>query len=551
MPSPYRKLLEELRQSFPQPVSDRVHDSYVAHTFMRALDHVDQLKSHLPVLGPKHPLNYGRAREAELLPDGLKLEEVTEELVQYLRGSSLWGHPRNQVNVCPPPTVASLVAKVLAGLANPNMVWDEVSHRFALAEVEVTATLARMVGFDPHESTGVFTFGGTGCTLYAVRAGLEKALPDAMRDGLTGQPVVLGSECGHYCLKSVAGWLGLGTRNVVLIPTDARNQMRMDLLEDACRSLIAAGRRIACLVVTSGTTDSFGLDDLEAVVALRDRLVRDFELDYAPHIHADAVIGWAWSVFRSYDFAANPLAFRPRTLRALAATVERLKGLDQADSVGVDFHKTGFVPYISSLVLFRRQTDLLRLSRTREDMPYLFQTGEYHPGKYTLETSRSADGALSALANLRLFGRSGLQALLGHLVEMAQVLRENLEAKPQITILNRDNFGPVTLFRVYPPGVDTFKVHEREFADAGCADELERHNEYNRRLGEFLHEEAMSGRGILLGQSDCYRHTPYGKPIVALKSYLMSPFVEESHLTELVDKVLQAQAELEARLAGC
>lgn len=545
----YRKLLGELRQAFPQPVSDRVHDSYVAHTFMRALDHVDQLKTDLPVLGSKHALCFAAARQAELAPDGASLETVTQELVQYLRGSSLWGHPRNQVNVCPPPTVAALVAKMLAGLASPNLVWDEVCHRFALAEVETTAMISRLVGYDPRRSDGLFTFGGTGCTLYAVRAGLEKALPDTMRDGLTELPVVLGSECGHYCLKSVAGWLGLGTRNVVVIPADSRNQIRLDLLAEKARSVIRSGRKIACLVATCGTTDSFGLDDLEGMLQLRDQLVLEEGLDYSPHVHADAVIGWAWAVFRDYDFQTNPLQFRPRTLRALAATAERLRGLEQADSVGIDFHKTGFVPYVSSLVLFRNQADLFRLRRSREDMPYLFQTGEYHPGAYSLETSRSGEGILAALANLRLFGRSGLQALLGHLVEMAQVLREHLEGKPSITILNRDNFGPVTLFRVYPPGVDTFRVPEREMTDPACAEELQRYNDYNRRLAELLHEEAMSGQGILLGQTDCYRHTAYGQPVVALKSYLMTPFVEERHLEELVARVLQAQARLEASLA--
>ena len=37
--------------------------------------------------------------------------------------------------------------------------------------------------------------------------------------------------------------------------------------------------------------------------ASRDNLVREFELDYTPHIHADAVIGWAWSVFNNFFIA--------------------------------------------------------------------------------------------------------------------------------------------------------------------------------------------------------------------------------------------------------
>ncbi len=40
----YRELLESLRQAFPQPVSDPVHDAYFVFSILRALDQVDALK---------------------------------------------------------------------------------------------------------------------------------------------------------------------------------------------------------------------------------------------------------------------------------------------------------------------------------------------------------------------------------------------------------------------------------------------------------------------------------------------------------------------------
>ena len=51
MPPRYRQLLESLRREFPQPVSDPVHDAYVAFSVLRALDRVDALKSQAPILG--------------------------------------------------------------------------------------------------------------------------------------------------------------------------------------------------------------------------------------------------------------------------------------------------------------------------------------------------------------------------------------------------------------------------------------------------------------------------------------------------------------------
>ena len=132
-----------------------------------------------------------------------------------------------------------------------------------------------------------------------------------------------------------------------------------------CRDLLKQGERIAAIVATMGTTDAFGLDDLSESVAIRDRLVDEFSLDYLPHLHADAVIGWAWSVFNDYDFGENPLGFRGRTVRALAGAQRRMQHLRLADSIGIDFHKTGFTPYISSLFLVRDTDDLSLISPQR------------------------------------------------------------------------------------------------------------------------------------------------------------------------------------------
>src|SRR5207244_9159297 len=132
------------------------------------------------------------------------------------------------------------------------------------------------------------------------------------------------------------------------------------------------------------------------------------------------------------------------------------------------------------------------LARQAEEMPYLYQFGDYKPGMYTLETSRGGAGVLAALANLKLLGREGLRVTIGHLVEMAQLLREHLEGHEATTVLNRDNFGTVTIFRVYPPGVDTFAIKQQEFEDPACRELLVKHNDYNRRVLQYLHEEALA-----------------------------------------------------------
>ncbi|MDE0483488.1 MAG: pyridoxal-dependent decarboxylase [Candidatus Poribacteria bacterium] len=537
----YRSILKKIRLAFPQPISDTIHDSYFVHSMMRALDQVDTLKTHLPFLGSIVTGDFDAAKKTELPEDISTVEEVTTDLVSYLQGMTIFGHPRTQQNVIAPTTIPSLIGVLLASLHNPNLCWDASSQLVAMAEVEVIAMTSQLVGYDAEQASGVFTFGGTGTTLYGVKIGLEKACPETMHKGTPEDAVVFVSDAAHYCAANITGWLGIGTNNLITIPTTTENEIDLELLEQELRKALTDGKKIAAIIATLGTTDAFGLDNLMHIVALRETLVDEFQLDYQPHIHADAVIGWAWSVFNNYDFEDNPLGFRPRTIRALAGACRRIQHLSLADSVGIDFHKTGFAPYISSLVLVKDRTDLDLLKRSPEQMPYLYHFGQYRPGMFTLETSRAGTGVLAALANLKLFGEEGLRAILGHIVEMTQLLREHLEGHEGTTVLNRGNFGTVTLFRAYPVGVDTFEIKRQEFEDAANRDILIAHNAYNKEIFQYVNSEAMEGRGVFISTTDCYRKTAYGEPIVALKSFILSPFVDEEDVKTVVAKVLEAR----------
>ncbi len=545
MPPAYRQLLDELRRAFPQPVSDPVHDAYFVFSILRALDQVDSLKSQAPILGAPVAADWQAARAARIAHAGKSLEEVIPLLVRHLEGMFIWGHPRSQVNVVATPSIASIIGVLLPSTYNPNLCSEEGNRRTAEAEVRVTAMTAELVGYDPRTAAGVFTFGGTGALLYGIKIGLEKALPGSIRTGVGSEAVVLASEqCHHACLNA-AGWLGIGQEQVRKVPTSLDNSLRVEALEAAAREAVGSGRRIAAIVATMGTTDAFGLDDLGGIVAMRDRLVEELSLDYRPHVHADAVIGWAWSAFNDYDFQANELGFRGRTVRSLAAANYRIRHLRLADSLGVDFHKTGFAPYVSSLVLVRDRRDFDLIARSRASMPYLYRSGEYHPGMYTLETTRSGAGPLAALANLLLLGKSGLRVLLGHAVEMAEVLRERIESHPDVSVLNGENVGPVTLFRVYKSGVDTFTFKDRERSDPAFREQLRAGNDYNQRIFDRVYAAAMSGRGVAISMTDCYRLSDYGEPIAALKSYVLSPFADEDRMDSILKHVLAARAEVE------
>ncbi len=540
----YHQIVQQLRQAFPQPVSDRVHDAYFVFSFLRALDQVDAMKSETPLLGGPVTLDYDAARQSRIHEESQSLEQVSELLVQHLAGLFIWGHPRAQINVVPCPSIPSIIGGLLPSIYNPNLVSEESSRQIAVAEVETSAMTAALVGYDPRQSAGLFTFGGTGTLLYAVKLGLEKACPGYGRSGLRQPAYLFCSEQSHYACLTVANWLGIGQDHVIQIPCGPDNDMQTAALESRLKQVLQAGGRIAAIVATMGTTDHFGLDDLQEIVAIRDRVAAEFKLDYRPHVHADAVIGWAWSVFNDYDLQANPLEFRHRTVRAIAGTRRRISHLHAADSIGIDFHKTGFTPYVSTLFLVRNADELTLISRSQSDTPYLFHDGHYHPGRYTLETTRSGAGPMAALANLRLFGKQGLRSLLGHLISMSEALRERLEGQPWSTVVNRGNFGPVTLFRVYPDGVDTFTILEREQKDPAMQTQLETFNDYNRRVFQIVQREALQGRGVVISLTDCYRDSEGGVPMVALKSYILSPFSDDQYVDAVIDSLAAAREEL-------
>src|SRR5262249_17777554 len=163
--------------------------------------------------------------------------------------------------------------------------------------------------------------------------------------------------------------------NLKSIPSDDDNVMDLGALEQALQDTIRSGARIGTIFATMGTTDAFGLDALHDIVALRDTMQR--HVGYPIHVHADAVIGWSYLTFRG---DAN-IRHLPHPLQdELRSIVTQITDIAYADSVGIDFHKTGWAPYLCSLFVVKDKQDLLLLQKMKKDMPYLYHGAGYQPG---------------------------------------------------------------------------------------------------------------------------------------------------------------------------
>ncbi len=128
-------------------------------------------------------------------------------------------------------------------------------------------------------------------------------------------------------MQKSAKLLGLGPDAVIAVPTDARAAdatgalVRAEL--DRCRQ---AGLVVMAVVATAGTTDFGSIDPLH-------RARRDLRGSTGVWLHVDAAYGCGLLV--------SP------TRRHL------LDGIERADSVTVDFHKSFFQPVSSSALLVR------------------------------------------------------------------------------------------------------------------------------------------------------------------------------------------------------
>ena len=547
-PEGYKRIVRSIRDTFPSPTNSAAADSRFSRVMAYALSEYEKLKTHRTFLGERKPLDYAGARKSRVNKEMGDMRGTIRETARYLEGQFTWSHP-DVHRLHGSSTSVSIIGQLYGSLVDPNTVWDDLSHKAAEAEVRVSAMCAALVGYDPEKALGLFTFGGTGTTLYGIKLGAERAQPGLFTEGMRQPLRVFGSDVAHYAKLSASAWLGLGSQAAISVPTGDDNAMDVAALEKALRQSIEKGERIAAIVVTMGSTDAFGVDDIEAVHALRQRLVKEYRLDYMPSLHADAVIGWAYSVFNDYEFDANPLGIPAEALHSLKLLRERMRHLPLADSLGIDFHKSGYTPYASSLFLASDAQLLNPVRRDKVAMPYLFQFGEYDPGIYTLECSRSGGPVLAALSNLMLLGKDGFRGLLSHCVQMSHLLRQKARDLPWLTVLNEDNHGAVVVIRVYPDGVDADAAYRAEKSNAGQRAALLEHNEFNKAVYLSTREAAESGESPVFVQTSRYRSTSYGEPIVGIKFFTLSVFTDPGSIDNALAALVEARKKVRTATA--
>jgi len=381
--------------------------------------------------------------------------EADDLLVFAAALSKDWENPASVENVITMPCDPGVYGAMLGSLANPNLVYSEYAGMAHELEQNVIRQMAVLAGYSPTEATGIFTQGGTFCNLYGYLAGIRKSLPEARTFGMgyTHDYRFINSQGGHYSNVTNLSLLGVDIqKRTIRIQLTPDNDVDLDDLEQHLRACFRLGCAVPTIMLTMGTTDTFAVDRVRPVCELRDRLCEQYGIAVRPHVHVDSAIGWSLLFFLDYDFDRNPLAIQDETVAGLKRNVACFGELRYADSFTVDFQKWGYVPYPSSLVMFKNKSDLKHLEHDPADFSYFERDlqGRTHL-QSTIECSRGATGVFGAYAALRYLGVEGYRIVIAHCLQNADAFRRRLRQFPNVKVVAPGNRGPSVGFRIYDP----------------------------------------------------------------------------------------------------
>lgn len=225
-------------------------------------------------------------------PEANPIEYLVNMLPRSLQGGVIASNPSMLKNVVSLPSFVYLAANTAASLYVQNGVTGEDSAEALNSEIKISAAMAELANYNKSKAAGLSTFGGTATNMYAFKIGMSKCSPEHIVTGIRKDIFVIGSKPAHYSHLSSAIWLGMGQNNYVQVRSHTDQTSDLEDMELKCRETIEKGGLLACIVGAGGTTSNMGIDDFAKIKQMRDKLVKDYNLNYIPHIHADSVIGW-------------------------------------------------------------------------------------------------------------------------------------------------------------------------------------------------------------------------------------------------------------------
>jgi aromatic-L-amino-acid decarboxylase len=217
----------------------------------------------------------------------------------------------------------SALGDFLAAVSNKYSGFASASPGAVRLENAASRWLADVIGY-PESAAGTLTSGGSIANLTAIVAARDARDPD-------GGGAIYATRFAHHCVDKGLHIAGRGRSPRRIIATDANHRMSVGALEEALERDRAEGVRPWLVIASAGTVDTGAVDPLPEIA----ELCRSHDT----WLHVDGAYGGL--------FALCPEGR------------EVLRGIERADSVALDPHKTLFLPYGTGAVLVREGRHLL------------------------------------------------------------------------------------------------------------------------------------------------------------------------------------------------
>ena len=264
--------------------------------------------------------------------------------------------------------------------------------------------------------------------------------------------VVLVAATAHYSWEKITRALGIGSNQLVFLPVDNRFRMDPDALWDRVQELAARKVPILACVSVCGTTEESAVDRLDRVIAVRERAERELGVSF--HVHSDACYGgYAAAVTWKEDGTRRtPDEMRAATECAWPEEgwLEAMEAMAHADSITIDPHKLGYVPYPAGAFLLRdrRARDLVAV-----DPPYLLPSQGLNAeedlflGRFIFEGSKPGAAAAAVWLSHKVLPLD--ERGYGYLIERTVCGAHRLH-----TVLSRADMVPFRIVMLPPPDIN-------------------------------------------------------------------------------------------------
>lgn len=249
--------------------------------------------------------------------------------------------------------------------------------------------------------------------------------------------VLLVPQTKHYSWVKAADILGIGGDNLIEVPVDDDYRMDIDILKETIENCVAKKVPIMGVVAVVGTTEEGAIDKVNEIVQLRDEFEKQGVSFY---LHLDAAYGGYSRTlyldenndFMEYDELKRRVfedgVFKYDTNYPKKEVYDAYKAFDASDSITIDPHKMGYVPYAAGGIVVKNERILDLIS---EVAPYVFEESGYGPeeiGSCILEGSKSGAAAAAVWASHQSIPLNikGYGEMIGRSIEATRLLTQKL-----------------------------------------------------------------------------------------------------------------------------